>query len=300
MNILNMRGKLRSNGSYKDYGASSKTHIIVHHSLTKTGSAEAYARYHVDTLGWPGIGYHFVIEQDGTIKQNHSIGVMSYHVGNHNKYCVGICLTGDFRTQEPTSAQKRSLCWLVSHLQKTYPQLKTIKGHSDLKGYEWKDCPCFDYNHVLREGAGNNNSSSTVESKPIRSAGIGIAVSKYPEGYGVNLYTKPVSGFYNGRISDKTPYLILAGAWYGGDQNMICLGGQQWAEQKHFDVQWFKAYSKYPAGYGINTYSKPGAPDGSFKGQVDGAAPLDIYSRENGWIDIGNQTFVEEKHFDIK
>ncbi|MBC6972572.1 N-acetylmuramoyl-L-alanine amidase [Bacillus sp. Xin] len=130
--------------------------------------------------------------------------------------------------------------------------------------------------------------------------GIGIAISKYREGYGINLYTAPKDGYYNGRITDKTPYLILAGAWYGGDQNMICLGGQQWAEQKHFDVQWFRAYSKYPAGYGINTYTAPGAPVGSFKGRVDGTTAYDIYSREDGWIDIGQQTFVEEKHFDIR
>lgn len=172
MNIVDMRGKLRSKGSYRDFGAASKTHIIVHHSLTKTGSAEAYARYHVDTLGWPGIGYHFVIEQDGTIKQNHSIGVMSYHVGNHNKYCVGICLTGDFRTQEPTTAQKNSLRQLVSYLQRNYPQLKTVKGHSDLRGYEWKECPCFDYAAVLREGNSNSNNKS-------KSQGVNIKVNKF-------------------------------------------------------------------------------------------------------------------------
>ncbi|MFS1519454.1 peptidoglycan recognition family protein [Bacillus sp. SCS-151] len=67
----------------------------MHHSLTKEGSAEAFANYHVSTHNWPGIGYHFVILKDGTIVWCHNPGVMSYHVGDSNKHAIGICLVGD-------------------------------------------------------------------------------------------------------------------------------------------------------------------------------------------------------------
>ncbi|HEK9102000.1 glycoside hydrolase family 25 protein [Bacillus pfraonensis] len=127
--------------------------------------------------------------------------------------------------------------------------------------------------------------------------GIGIAVSKYPVGYGVNLYNAPDGHFTGESIKDKTPYLILEGAWYGGDKNMLCLGWEQWVPQEHVNVQWFKAYSKYPPGYGINTYN---APNGDFTGNVDGSIPYDIYSRKDGWIDLGQSTFVKEEHFDIR
>ena len=50
------------------------------------------------------------------------------------------------------------------------------------------------------------------------------------------------------------PYLIIDAAWYGGNENMLCLGWEAWAKEEHFEVEWFHAYSKYPAGYGINTY----------------------------------------------
>ncbi|NGP46921.1 N-acetylmuramoyl-L-alanine amidase, partial [Bacillaceae bacterium SIJ1] len=43
---------------YKDYGIASKRYIAIHHSLTLSGSAEAFANYHVNTHDWPGIGYH--------------------------------------------------------------------------------------------------------------------------------------------------------------------------------------------------------------------------------------------------
>lgn len=132
-----------------------KTTIAIHHSLTRRGlggsNAEGYARYHVDTHGWPSIGYHYVIEPEGTIKWCNDIELRTYHVGNHNNYAVGICLTGDFRYEEPTEAQKESLRNLVNALQKKYPHLKYIKGHNEFSGYEWKQCPVFDYKAVLAE-----------------------------------------------------------------------------------------------------------------------------------------------------
>lgn len=132
-----------------------KTTIAIHHSLTKQGlggsNAESYARYHVQTNGWPSIGYSYVIEPDGTIKFCNDIELRTYHVGNHNNYAVGICLTGDFRSENPTSAQKESLRNLVQALQKTYPHLKYVKGHNEFSGYEWKACPVFDYKKVLAE-----------------------------------------------------------------------------------------------------------------------------------------------------
>lgn len=132
-----------------------KTTIAIHHSLTKQGlsgsNAEGYARFHVDTHGWPSIGYSYVIEPDGTIKWCNDIELRTYHVGNHNNYAVGICLTGDFRYEDPTEEQEESLRNLVRGLQKKYPQLKRVKGHHEFSGYEWKQCQEFDYKKILNE-----------------------------------------------------------------------------------------------------------------------------------------------------
>lgn len=124
---------------------SSITHIAIHHSLTVTGSAEAFARYHVSTNGWPGIGYHFVIEQNGRIRWCHDPEVKSYHVGHSNSYALGVCLTGDFRQAPPTEAQAQSLRVLLKKLTKDLDvQVQNIRGHSEFPGYQWKECPCMD------------------------------------------------------------------------------------------------------------------------------------------------------------
>lgn len=147
-----------------------KTTIAIHHSLTRRGlggsNAESYAKYHVDTNGWPSIGYSYVIEPDGTIKFCNDIELRTYHVGDHNNYAVGICLTGDFRYEKPTKTQEESLRNLVAALQKAYPHLKYIKGHNEFKGYEWKACPVFDYKAVLANKSASKPVGKPVASKP--------------------------------------------------------------------------------------------------------------------------------------
>jgi hypothetical protein len=129
------------------------THIIIHHSLTVTGSAEAFANYHVNTNGWSIMGYHYVIEQDGTIKWCADHNIRTPHVGDHNSYCLGICMTGDFRTQEPTKEQYESFLWLVHKLltEDFKDQDIEVKGHSELSGYEWKSCPVIDMKQTRKD-----------------------------------------------------------------------------------------------------------------------------------------------------
>ncbi|WP_163970412.1 peptidoglycan recognition protein family protein [Oceanobacillus halotolerans] len=151
-----------------------KTTIAIHHSLTKQdaggSNARGYARYHVDTHDWPSIGYHYVIEPDGTVKFCNDIETRAYHVGDYNNEAVGVCLTGDFRTEEPTEAQKESLRQLVSALQQDFTHLKHVKGHNEFSGYEWKQCPEFDYRAVLNETP-SNTSSTTNDDQSAASTG---------------------------------------------------------------------------------------------------------------------------------
>lgn len=153
MKINDVRKKLtvHSTKEYRRRPLAAITHIAIHHSLTKEGSAEAFANYHVNHLGWPGIAYHYVIKKDGTIEWCNDLAVISYHVGDSNGFSVGICLVGDFRSEEPTEKQKESLRWLHSHLIEQLPKHQKTLGHNEFPGYSWKQCPMFDYKKVLEE-----------------------------------------------------------------------------------------------------------------------------------------------------
>ncbi|WGV57771.1 N-acetylmuramoyl-L-alanine amidase [Brevibacillus brevis] len=135
--------------------------VALHHSATKSGSPEAFARYHVSTNGWPGIAYHFVIQKDGVIYWCNDPETISYHVGNSNRHALGICLVGDFRTQKPTSEQLDATNRLIKHLQEQIPSMKQVLGHQEYPGYAWKNCPAFpmgtfrtNYSQFLQKAVG--------------------------------------------------------------------------------------------------------------------------------------------------
>ncbi|WP_020615721.1 N-acetylmuramoyl-L-alanine amidase [Paenibacillus daejeonensis] len=143
MNITDLRGKLPRHAS-KRYATRKLTDIrsiAIHHSLTLTGSAAAFANYHVGTNNWPGIAYTYVISQDGTVSQCLDWTQVGFHVGNSNRHALGICLVGDFRSQKPSTAQYQAAIKLVWYLQGNIPSAKEIKGHSEYPGYSWKACP---------------------------------------------------------------------------------------------------------------------------------------------------------------
>src|SRR5690625_354138 len=126
------RHKSKRYGS-RSNGVKSITDITIPHSLTLQklagSNAEGYARFHVNSLNWPSIGYTYVIEVDGTIKYVNDIENSTYHVGNHNNYCVGVILSGDFRYENHTKEQEKSLRNLVAELKKKYTHIKNVKVH---------------------------------------------------------------------------------------------------------------------------------------------------------------------------
>ncbi|MFC0188244.1 peptidoglycan-binding protein [Fictibacillus aquaticus] len=157
--LVDMRGKLPSNGSYVNVGVNAKTTRVWHHSLTNSdlagSTAEAFARFHVTGNGWPGIGYHFVVEPKNLIKGPdgrmrarivwaHDPGVKSYHVGNSNKQAVGICVAGDYRSEKLAEATLLT----ISELHAAFIRDgigKEDKAHNEMPGYSWKPCCVFDY-----------------------------------------------------------------------------------------------------------------------------------------------------------
>ncbi len=133
--IVDIVDKLPKNPdeSYPTRELSDITHIAIHHSAAPANlSPERIARYHVETHGWPGIGYHFYIAPDGTIYQTNRLTTMSNHVYMNNLYTVGICVAGNFTDVIPTPAQLVSTARLVAWLMKELDiPLDNVKGHKE-------------------------------------------------------------------------------------------------------------------------------------------------------------------------
>lgn len=130
------------------------TNLCIHHSAVAANiPLEKIADYHVNSRGWPGIGYHFYVKPEGTIYQTNRIETISYHVAYNNDYTVGICVGGDFTYATPTAPQldsaARLVAWLMQELNipqervmghKEYPRNQTsCPGETWLKGKRWKD-----------------------------------------------------------------------------------------------------------------------------------------------------------------
>ncbi|WP_088104932.1 peptidoglycan recognition protein family protein [Halalkalibacter urbisdiaboli] len=149
MNIIDKRGTLAKHSSrtYRRRSRSAIRNIAIHHSATTTGSAEAFARYHVNELGWPGIGYHYVVDKDGNISRCHDLEVVSYHVGNSNGYAVGICMVGNFQTESLGETQRNATLELTKHLMSELGiTVDNVWGHTEFPGYAWKPCPSINMN----------------------------------------------------------------------------------------------------------------------------------------------------------
>ncbi|MEH8092313.1 N-acetylmuramoyl-L-alanine amidase [Gallibacterium anatis] len=105
------------------------------------------------------VGYHYIIDTDGTVETGRKVGETGAHVKGHNQNSIGICLVGGITIDGKnygryTAKQWQALHRLLRELEAKYPQAR-ICGHRDLSPdlngdgtitpNEWlKDCPCFD------------------------------------------------------------------------------------------------------------------------------------------------------------
>ncbi len=127
-----------------------QTFVIHHSAVAPTVGPKRIAEYHVNSLNWPGIGYHFLVGEDGIIYQGNRLETVSYHAAKVNPRGVGICFLGNFMTQVPPPAQLRAgahlIAWLLQELKL---DLEVVKGHQEymqtacpgaqwLKGEKWK------------------------------------------------------------------------------------------------------------------------------------------------------------------
>lgn len=123
-------------------------YIIIHCSATKAGQdfrAKDIDRWHRER-GWDGIGYHKVIDLDGTIEPGRSEAKPGAHCKGHNSDSIGICYIGGLdKNGKPadtrTELQKAALAGLVADYKRRFPNANVV-GHRDMPNVH-KACPCF-------------------------------------------------------------------------------------------------------------------------------------------------------------
>lgn len=119
--------------------------IVIHCSDSPQGrgdTAETIHRWHLDR-GWSGVGYHYVILEDGQLEMGRPEYWKGAHVRRFNKGSIGICLIGD---GDYTNEQIRSLVNLKEDLCSRYPEALWY-NHYELDSA--KTCPNADLVAVI-------------------------------------------------------------------------------------------------------------------------------------------------------
>jgi len=116
-------------------------YLVVHCSDTPDDEPMGAAQIHDMHLGfgWHGIGYHRVINRQGTVAHGRPDYWQGAHVYGHNEISLGVCLIGrtGFTDNQFDALEQVLREWRVS-----YPTA-TICGHRDFSCTD-KTCPNFD------------------------------------------------------------------------------------------------------------------------------------------------------------
>ena len=102
--------------------------ILVHHSGgtnqnpledTSNHTAQIMENYHL-SLGWVGLGYHYVIHKNGEVWKGRPEHYEGAHTKEYNRKSIGICLAGNFDLTLPTKEQENSLVGLLASIRSRY------------------------------------------------------------------------------------------------------------------------------------------------------------------------------------
>lgn len=129
--------------------------LIVHDSHTAmeaTQRGETYLRWRGRQMGLLDIGYHYVIERDGTLIECRPPDAMGSHCPGYNHNSVGVCLVGGLENEHLvdnfTADQRAALCVLSVNLNARYGKTLAVKGHTELGRFigrhRYHPCPCLD------------------------------------------------------------------------------------------------------------------------------------------------------------
>lgn len=159
--------------------------IIVHCTATRPDwwsgkSAEEKVRevrdWHVSGNGWSDVGYHWLIDRDGTIVAGRPEEKAGAHCRGQNSNSIGIALFGGHGSTKTdrfedhfTPAQAKSLRRLLADIHGRYPTISKVSGHNE---YANKACPGFQVKPWLEKKPAPEPRTSLAQSKTIQASQV--------------------------------------------------------------------------------------------------------------------------------
>ncbi len=121
-------------------------YLAIHHTAgPDTQTPNEIANLHIQSNGWEGIGYHFLVAKDGTVYYVGDIGTARANVANLNEQVIGICLIGNFMDGMLPSQQQLDSTNKLCEFLINFPDLSnlswdSVRSHKELPGQS-TTCP---------------------------------------------------------------------------------------------------------------------------------------------------------------
>jgi N-acetylmuramoyl-L-alanine amidase len=125
--------------------------IVIHQTDTPTATVTSIDRYH-RSLGWAGIGYHYVVYRDGSVHKGRLNSQVGAHCKGDNATSIGICCVGEGNALPVGVGYMTQPMWdglvrLVRLLMAAYHvPISRVVGHRERPSgrEQHKSCPGFD------------------------------------------------------------------------------------------------------------------------------------------------------------
>lgn len=137
----------------------------------------AIRSWHVSGNGWRDIGYHWIIDRDGTVAPGRPETVQGAHVAGYNQDSLGVCLLGGHGSVQDgifsdnfTQAQADALRRLLRDIEARHGKVR-VRGHNEVAN---KACPGF---NVQRWLANKNPRTKPTQSTTLQASLGGAAAT---------------------------------------------------------------------------------------------------------------------------
>lgn len=123
------------NGQPHSTPLSSRTHFLVHyHGGPPPNATGKWVPKNVEAIhlgnGWSGVGYNFLVDQDGRIYEGRGWGLVGAHCPGKNRTGIGVYVAVG-GNQEPTDAAKAAVIALYSEANRKTGRTLTVGVHGD-------------------------------------------------------------------------------------------------------------------------------------------------------------------------